>query len=357
MITSRKSRKTRNRVLMCNFHPDFTVYRARVAYRTNTQKEFTIIPFRCTGHDGQHFVKDIEIEDKNATSVEVIYILTVTLSGHNKLFKDVSNLEVLKENDHCICVLLDKKIRSKTDVKNTPKRRKRLSPEEEEARVKEVEQILRSDPDVYNEIVSSSFINSESRRFENEVKNKTLTVINTIKQICFDYMCEAQSTSKKQNLANALTCYTKIKELIKNNINVISQSGEISKIKNLMCNMQSICMKLALEIHDEKLKTSENSSKIPELSEETKNYDDSEDTSKNIPELSEETKNFDDSEDAQNFNESIDLKNYDDSEDTSKNIPELSEETKNFDDSEDLSPFVPFSQNFGVTRNNAFGFP
>ena len=334
MITSRKSRKTRNRVLMCNFHPDFTVYRARVAYRTNTQKEFTIIPFRCTGYDGQHFVKDIEIEDKNATSVEVTYLLTVTLSGHTKLFKDVSNLEVLKENEQCICVSLDKKIRSKTDVKNTPKRRKRLSPEEEEARVKEVEQILRSDPDVYNEIVSSSFISSESKRFENEVKNKTLTVINTIKQICFDYMCEAQSTSKKQNLANALTCYTKIKELIKRNSSVISQSGEISKIKNLIQNMQNICMKLALEIHDEKLKTSENSSKISELSEETKNYIDSEDTSRNIQELSEETKNYIDSEDTQNFNESIGIKNFNDSED-----------------------FVLFKQDFEVTRNNVFGFP
>ena len=225
MITSRKSRKTRNRILMCDFHPDFTVFRARVSYRTNTQKEFTTIPFRCTGYDGQRFVKDIEIEDKNATSVEVTYILTVSLSGKNILFKDVSNLEVLKEDERCICVSLDKKIRSKTDVQNKPKRRKRLSPEEEEARVKEVEQILRSDPEVYNEIVSSSFINSESRRFENEVKNKTFAIVNTIKQICFDYMCEAQSTSKKQNLASALTCYTKIKELVKRNLSIISQSG------------------------------------------------------------------------------------------------------------------------------------
>ena len=336
MITSRKSRKTRNRILMCNFHPDFTVFRAQVAYRTNTQKEFTTIPFRCTGYDGQHFVKDIEIEDKNATSVEVTYILTVSLSGKCILFKDVSNLEVLKENEQCICVSLDKKIRSKTDVQNKPKRRKRLSPEEEEARVKEVEQILRSDPEVYNEIVSSSFISSESRRFENEVKNKTFTIVNTIKQICFDYMCEAQSTSKKQNLASALTCYTKIKELVKRNLSVISQSGEISKIKNLMCNMQNICMKLALEIHDEKSKTSENTSEL------------SEDTSRNTAELSEDSQNFNESEDTKNFNESIDLKNYVDSEDTFKNIPELSE---------DLSPFVPFRQDFEITRNNAFGFP
>ena len=336
MITSRKSRKTRNRILMCDFHPDFTVYRARVSYRTNTKEEFTTIPFRCTGYDGQHFVKDIEIEDKNATSVEVTYILTVSLTGKTILFKDfdVSYLEVLKDNEHCICVSFAKKIRSKTDVQNKPKRRKRLSPEEEEARVKEVEQILRSDPEVYNEIVSSSFISSESKRFENEVKNKTFAVVNTIKQICFDYMCEAQSTSKKQNLASALTCYTKIKELVKRNLSVISQSGEISKIKNLMCNMQSICMKLALEIHNENSKTSKDTSEL------------SEDSSK-ISELSEDSKNYNDSEDVRNFNESIDLKNYNDSEDAFKNIPELSEETKNFDDSEDLSPFVPFRQNFG----------
>ena len=170
-------------------------------------------------------------------------------------------------------------------------------------------------------------------------------IVNTIKQICFDYMCEAQSTSKKQNLASALTCYTKIKELVKRNLSVISQSGEISKIKNLMCNMQNICMKLALEIHDENSKTSENTSEL------------SKDTSRNIQELSEDSKNFNDSEDSKNFNESIDLKNYTDSEDTFKNIPELSEETKNYNDSEDLSPFVPFRQDFEVSRNNIFGFP
>ena len=158
-------------------------------------------------------------------------------------------------------------------------------------------------------------------------------------------MCEVQSTSKKQNLASALTCYTKIKELVKRNLSVISQSGEISKIKNLMCNMQNICMKLALEIHDENTKTSKN---VSELSEETKNYTDSENVSKNVSELSEDSKNFSDSEDAKNFNESINLKNYNDSEDTFKNIPELSE---------DLSPFVPFRQDFEVNRNNIFGFP
>ena len=253
MITSRKCRKTRNKVLMCNFHPDFTVFRARVAYRTNNQKEFTIIPFRCTGYDGQHFVKDIEIEDKTATSVDVAYILTVSLSGENKLFKDTSNLEVLKESEEYITVSLDKKRCSKTDVK--PKRRKRLSPEEEEAQVREVERILRSDPEVYNQFASSSVIKSENKHCENEAKNKALAITSAIKQICFDYMCEAQSTSKKQNLANALTCYTKIKQLIKRNSSAISESGEISKIKNLIQNMQSICMKLASEIHDERSKT------------------------------------------------------------------------------------------------------
>lgn len=267
MITSRKCRKTRNKVLMCNFHPDFTVFRARVAYRTNNQKEFTIIPFRCTGYDGQHFVKDIEIEDKTATSVDVAYILTVSLSGENKLFKDTSNLEVLKESEEYITVSLDKKRCSKTDVKNTSKRKKRLSPEEEEAQVREVENILRSDPEVYNQIASSSLIKTESKHCENEAKNKTLATISAIKQICFDYMCEAQSTSKKQDLANALTCYTKIKELIKTNSRAISESSEISKIKNLIQNIQSICMKLASEIHDEESKTSENESNDKKTSE------------------------------------------------------------------------------------------
>ena len=301
MITSRKSRKTRNRVLMCNFHPDFTVYRARVAYRTNTQKEFTIVPFRCTGYDGQHFIKDSEIEAKTATSVDVVYLLTVTLDGQNRFFKDTSNLEVLKEDEQCICVSLDKKIRSETIVKNTPKRRKRLSPEEEEARVKEVEQILRSDPELYNEIASSSIINSQNKRFENEVKNKTLSVINAIKQICFDYMCEAQSTSKKQDLANALTCYTKIKELIKRNSSAISESGEISKIKNLIQNMQNICMKLALEIHDEKLNTSEselNDKKTLDESNDKKTLDESNESNE-----SNDKKTLDESEDFVLFRE------------------------------------------------------
>src|SRR5574344_1094729 len=306
---------------MCNFHPDFTVYRARIAYRTNTQKEFTIVPFRCTGYDGQHFIKDIEIEDKSATSVEVVYLLTVSLDGQNRFFKDVSNLEVLKEDEQCICVSLAKKIRSETGVKNTPKRRKRLSPEEEEARVKEVEQILRSDPELYNEIASSSIINSQNKRFENEVKNKTLSVINAIKQICFDYMCEAQGASKKQDLANALTCYTKIKELIKRNSSVIYQSGEISKIKNLIQNMQNICMKLALEIHDEKLKTSQNESNE-----------------------SNDKKTLDES------NESNDKKTLDESnESNDKKTLDTSNDKKTLDESED---FVLFRENY-----TAFGFP
>ena len=289
MITSRKCRKTRNKVLMCNFHPDFTVFRARVAYRTNNQKEFTIIPFRCTGYDGQHFVKDIEIEDKTATSVDVAYILTVSLSGENKLFKDTSNLEVLKESEEYITVSLDKKRCSKTDVK--PKRRKRLSPEEEEAQVREVERILRSDPEVYNQFASSSVIKSENKHCENEAKNKALAITSAIKQICFDYMCEAQSTSKKQNLANALTCYTKIKQLIKRNSSAISESGEISKIKNLIQNMQSICMKLASEIHDERSKTLHES-----------NESNDKKTSQNV-ETSQNESN--ESNDKKNLNESI----------------------------------------------------
>ena len=309
MITSRKCRKTRNKVLMCNFHPDFTVFRARVAYRTNNQKEFTIIPFRCTGYDGQHFVKDIEIEDKTATSVDVAYILTVSLSGENKLFKDTSNLEVLKESEEYITVSLDKKRCSKTDVKNTSKRKKRLSPEEEEAQVREVERILRSDPEVYNQFASSSLIKSENKHCENEAKNKALATISAIKQICFDYMCEAQSTSKRQDLANALTCYTKIKELIKRNSSAISESGEISKIKNLIQNMQSICMKLASEIHDERSKTSENES-----------------------------------------NESNDKKNLNESNESNTSIE--SNDKKNLNESNESEDFALFRQNY-----TAFGFP
>ena len=307
MITSRKCRKTRNKVLMCNFHPDFTVFRARVAYRTNNQKEFTTIPFRCTGYDGQHFVKDIEIEDKTATSVDVVYILTVSLSGENKLFKDTSNLEVLKESEEYITVSLDKKRCSKTDVK--PKRKKRLSPEEEEAQVREVERILRSDPEVYNLFASNSVIESERKHCENEAKNKALAITSAIKQICFDYMCEAQSTSKKQNLANALTCYTKIKELIKRNFSAISESGEISKIKNLIQNIHSICMKLASEIRDEKLNTSESESN--------------------------------ESNDKKNLNESNDKKNLNKSNDK-----------KNLNESDESEDFAVFRQNY-----TAFGFP
>ena len=83
-----------------------------------------------------------------------------------------------------------------------------------------------------------------------------------------------------------------------------------------MCNMQNICMKLALEIHEGNSKTSENTSELSE-----------------------------------------DSKNYVDSENVSKNVSELSEDSKNYNDSEDLSPFVPFRQDFEVSKNNVFGFP
>ena len=78
MITSRKSRKTGNTVLMFDFQPEKTVYQAVIELTIDGKSK--IIPFRCTGRDGQRFMKDIELE-RASSPVTLSYILTIVPKG------------------------------------------------------------------------------------------------------------------------------------------------------------------------------------------------------------------------------------------------------------------------------------
>ena len=96
MITSRKSRKTGNTVLMFDYQPDFTVYQAVIELTIDGKSER--IPFKCTGRDGQRFMKDIELkctEGPNSanSSVTISYILTTSLTGKTVKVKDTEKIK------------------------------------------------------------------------------------------------------------------------------------------------------------------------------------------------------------------------------------------------------------------------
>ena len=147
MITSRKSRKTGNIVLMFDFLPEKTVYQAVIELTIDEKSQ--IIPFKCTGRDGQRFMKDIELE-RPASSVTLSYILTTTLTGKTEKFKDSeTNLKVISETESSITLIPERekgvKVQYFKRLKNTP-RKPKMSSEEEDRLVKEYEQIMLNNP-------------------------------------------------------------------------------------------------------------------------------------------------------------------------------------------------------------------
>ena len=153
MITSRKSRKTGNTVLMFDFLPEKTVYQAVIELTIDGKSQ--IIPFRCTGRDGQRFMKDIELE-KPVSSVTISYIVTTTLTGKTTKVKDSkTNLRVISETDDSITLFPKREKGVKAQyfkcLKNTS-RKPKMSSEEEDRLVKEYEQIMLNNPQLMETI-------------------------------------------------------------------------------------------------------------------------------------------------------------------------------------------------------------
>ena len=234
MITSRKSRKTGNTVLMFDFQPEKTVYQAVIELTIDGKSK--IIPFRCTGRDGQRFMKDIELE--SATSpVTLSYILTTTLTGKTEKFKDSeTNLKVISETDDSVTLIPERERGSKPlrmRSKRFPLSRKtsKMSPEDEEKLVKEYEQIILNNPELMQAI---GFLAQGSSDNEEVAGNsEDLDVLNLARQID-DNASDEEISKKLYNLVfnekseeeNITECLEKIEEL---GSECISDSANIEK--------------------------------------------------------------------------------------------------------------------------------
>ena len=233
MITSRKSRKTGNTVLMFDFQPEKTVYQAVIELTIDGKSK--IIPFRCTGRDGQRFMKDIELESASSP-VTLSYILTTTLTGKTEKFKDSeTNLKVISETDDSITLFPKRERGSKTLLirsKKFPFRKtSKMSSEEEEKLVKEYEQIILSNPELMQAI---EFIAQGSSDNEEVAGNSDdLDVLNLARQID-DNASDEEISKKLFNLVfnekseeeKISECLEKIEEL---GSECISDSANIEK--------------------------------------------------------------------------------------------------------------------------------
>ncbi len=233
MITSRKSRKTGNTVLMFDFQPEKTVYQAVIELTIDGKSK--IIPFRCTGRDGQRFMKDIELESASSP-VTLSYILTTTLTGKTEKFKDSeTNLKIISETDESVTLIPEREKGSKPLLRRSKKfpfrKTSKMSPEEEEKLVKEYEQIILNNPELMQAI---EFIAQGSSDNEEVACNsEDLDILNLARQID-DNASDEEISKKLYNLVfnekseeeKISECLERIEELASE---CISDSANIEK--------------------------------------------------------------------------------------------------------------------------------
>lgn len=196
MITSRKSRKTRNTILMFDFLPEFSVYQALIELTLDGKSQ--IIPFKCTGYDGQRFMKEIELE-RPTSSVTISYIIT-TLTGKSMKVKDSeTNLRVISETDDSITLFPQRekgvKVQYFKRLKNT-QRKPKMSSKEEDRLVKEYEQIMLNNPQLMETI---GFLAQGSSENGEVSDSDDLDVLNLARQID-DNASDSEITNKLSNL-------------------------------------------------------------------------------------------------------------------------------------------------------------
>ena len=201
MITSRRSRKTGNTVLMFDFQPEFSVYQALIELTLDGKSK--IIPFKCTGYDGQRFMKEIELE-RPTSSVTISYIIT-TLTGKSMKVKDSkTNLRVISETDDSITLFPKREKGVKAQyfkcLKKSP-RKSKMSSEEEDRLVKEYEQIMLNNPQLMDTIGFLAQGSSENKEdVSGDVSNSDdLDVLNLARQID-DNASDSEITNKLSNL-------------------------------------------------------------------------------------------------------------------------------------------------------------
>ena len=233
MITSRKSRKTGNAVLMFDFQPEKTVYQAVIELTIDGKSK--IIPFRCTGRDGQRFMKDIELESASSP-VTLSYILTTTLTGKTEKYKDSeTNLKVISETDDSVTLIPEREKGSKPLLRRSKKfpfrKTSKMTPEDEEKLVKEYEQIILNNPELMQAIEFIAQGSSDNEEVPED--SEDLDVLNLARQID-DNASDEEISKKLYNLVfnekseeeKIAECLEKIEELASD---CISDSANIEK--------------------------------------------------------------------------------------------------------------------------------
>ena len=233
MITSRKSRKTGNTVLMFDYQPDFTVYQAVIELTIDGKSER--IPFKCTGFSGQRFMKDIEL-DSRASSVTISYILTTSLTGKTMKVKDTkTNLKIISESENSITLNPVREKGSKPLLRKSKcirTKSTKMSSEEEERLVKEYEQIILNNPEIMQAIDFLAQGSSENEDLDS-AGSDDLDPLNLAKQID-DNASDEEISEKLFNLIfnekseedKISECFDKIEELASN---CISDTPNIEK--------------------------------------------------------------------------------------------------------------------------------
>ena len=201
MITSRRSRKTGNTILMFDFQPEFSVYQALIELTLDEKSQ--IIPFKCTGYNGQRFMKDIELE-RPTSSVTISYIIT-TLTGKSMKVKDSkTNLRVISETDDSITLFPKREKGVKAQyfkcLKNTL-RKPKMSSKEEDRLVKEYEQIMLNNPQLMETIGFLAQGSSENEEgISGDISDSDdLDVLNLARQID-DNASDSEIANKLSNL-------------------------------------------------------------------------------------------------------------------------------------------------------------
>ena len=234
MITSKKSRKTGNTVLMFDFQPEKTVYQAVIELTIDGKSK--IIPFRCTGYDGQRFMKDIELEC-TSSPVTISYIVTTTLTGKTTKVKDTyTNLKIISETDDSVTLIPErergsKPLRMRSKHFRVSRKTSKMSPEEEEKLVKEYEQIILSNPELMQAIEFISQGSSDNEEVPED--SEDLDVLNLARQIDDNASDEEISKklydlvfNEKSEEEKIAECLEKIEEL---GSKCISDSANIEK--------------------------------------------------------------------------------------------------------------------------------
>lgn len=257
MITSRRRRKTGNTVLMFDYHPDFIVYQAQIELSINGKS--LRIPFKCTGFDGQRFMKDIEL-DGLTDSITISYILTTSLTGTVVKVKDTNtNLKIISETDDSLTVNPVKESGSNKPLRKSKCTRKKakMSSEEEERLVKEYEQIILNNPELMKALDFLAQGSSENEEIYSD-NSDDLDPLNLAKQID-DNASDEEITEKLFNLIfndkpeedKISECFDKIEELASN---CISDTPNIErhfeKLKQYIFKNTNLISKMTSENRD-----------------------------------------------------------------------------------------------------------